>query len=236
MTTITASGIHSNEYNPIIENLPEGWASAKVTYEVNGEKKARIQIIDMREDPPMQYRHDSMFVISIKCALITAAIPLFLAPNLLFHCVRTTVLVARTLFRSLFVLLTERNEGSLNKFVHDWTWEGPAALLQGIRDFVKAPFCALDMAFCAFFGIFSPLEGRVLVAAAERRWRGSKRKYDIKRFEGNLRGFFTDLFTNRHSKNCFFMAYCFQPIGNVNLNQIERVEFLIPTNGSDHSR
>lgn len=227
MTAIAATHPSPQEETIPIEALPDGWKSAQVTFLKQGKKHTKVQIIDMRTNPPTQYWHDPMYVISCKCAVLALIIPFFLIGNLVFRGVRIPVLVLGTLIRSSYQLLHQRTAESLQKLFVDWTWEAPAALVQGICDFVKAPFCALDMWLCAIYGIFNPLEGRILVSRAERRWRGSDRTHDATRFK-DMNRFFTELFTDRHSKNCHFIAYCFQPIGPVNAPHVIKVEYLDP--------
>lgn len=196
-----------------IEQLPDGWETAWVTYKTSGgEQRRSIQIIDLKAKPPMQYFHDAMRTISIKCALLVLAIPFFATVNMTFHAVRTLILVLGTLARTVQHVFQAKNWGDVSERFVDWTRDTSEIILRGSWDFVKLPFLAVKMQLCCVYGIFFPLEGRVLAGNAERAIRGADRSHDLRRFDDATPALI-ELFMNKDSQHCFYWALCFQPIG-----------------------
>ena len=212
-----------------IEQLPPGWATARVTYQAReGIERRSIQIIDLRTDPPMQYMHDSMQTISIKCALLVAAIPLFALDNALFHVVRIVSLELVTLGHFGKSLL---EVNSLEDFFEKsicWIRDASDILCKVVWDLIRLPFLALEMQFCCLYGIIFPLPGRALVGIAERALKGSDRSYDLRRFEEPTPSII-DLLTNKDSPYCLFWAFCFQQVGPAEISgKVLQVEYLKP--------
>ena len=207
-----------------IEELPTGWETAKVTYRTKkGEIKASIQIIDTRSVPPIQYWHDSMRSISIKCALLVMAIPFFAIANMTFNLVCTTALVIGTLGRSFCFGINPRNWGVVDRICVECFHETIEIIAQGGCDFIRLPFLALKMQLCCLYGIFSPLQGRLRVGETERELKGSSspkdlmhaiamRKKDLRSYPDTI-GALVDLFTNKNSEYRLYWAFCFQPVG-----------------------
>jgi hypothetical protein len=209
-----------------IEQLPSGWETAVVTYNTKEGPRRSVHIIDLRTNPPMQYTHDSMRTISLKCAGLVLGIPFFACLNIVFHCIRTVALVIGTFGRSTICLIQERSFESLKRLWVDWTHAVPEILCRGIWDIVRLPFLALEMQLCCLYGIFFPLSGRVLAANAERALRGSDRSNALQHLKDSSVGM-TDLLTNKDSKYCFYWAFCFQPIAPLILGKnVTAVEYL----------
>jgi hypothetical protein len=221
MASISSTAVSSDTIE--IEELPAGWETAKVTYRTkDGEIKASVQIIDMLSKPHVQYWHDSMQSISIKCALLVLAIPFFAVANIAFDVVRTTVLVIGTLGRSLCFLLNPRNWGKVDRVCIGWANETSEILAQGACDIARLPVLAIMMQIYCLYGIFYPLEGRLLAGEMERAIKGDSssdpiraiamRKKDLRSVKDVPAALF-DLYTNKDSEYRFYWAFCFQPVG-----------------------
>jgi len=221
------SATEGSSGSAVIEELPEGWATAWVTYTTSkGVRQRSIQIIDLRTNPPMQYFPDTMRTISIKCALLVFAIPLFTLVNMAFHVVRTFVLVVGTFGRMVYYSVHAKNLSEICGRIADWTCDTSEILLRVSWDCVRVPIMAVAMQLCCVYGIFSPLEGRVLAGSAERILKGSTRSHDLRRFSDYTPAL-KDLFMNKDSQYCFFWAICFQPLGPaVVRDNVLHVEYL----------
>jgi hypothetical protein len=207
-----------------VEELPPGWETAWVTYSTKRGLRKSIQIIDCRKVPWMQYTHDSMRIIACKCAGLVVGIPIFAVFNLFVHLVRTAVLVLGTVVRSTCFVLEERTLESLKKVFLDLTWEVSEILLRAARDVIKLPVFALTMQLCCVYGIFFPLEGRVLAGNAESVIKGVDRSHDL-RFRADIGRALYQLFTDKDATVCFHWAFCFQPKGPIN-EKVTRIEYL----------
>ncbi|HEV7736439.1 MAG TPA: hypothetical protein VGO47_03590 [Chlamydiales bacterium] len=223
------SAVEGSSGSSVIEELPEGWKTAWVTYTTSkGVRQRSIQIIDLRTNPPMQYFPDTMRTISIKCALLVFAIPFFTLLNMAFHVLRTIVLVLGTFGRMVQYSLQAKDLGALCGRIVDWTCDTSEILLRGGWDFVRVPIVAVGMELCCVYGIFAPLEGRAMAGSVEKILKGSTRSHDLRRFSDYTPAL-KNLLMDKDSPYCLFWAICFQTLGPaVVKDNILNVEYLKP--------
>jgi hypothetical protein len=195
-----------------IEELPTGWETARVTYRnKKGEEKTSIQIIDHRTDPPLQYRRDPMRLISLKCALLVLAIPLFTVLSGVGYCARAISLVVCTLGRLLYSLILARSWGDVKRIGFKLLSEPATLLCQAAGDTIRLVGLAFVMMVYCVYGILFPLHGRALAGQVERLIRGSDKSNSLLQSD-HLMADLKDFLTNKDSKYCQYWAICFQPI------------------------
>jgi len=220
-----------------VEQLPEGFETANVTFRTgSGEKKTSIQIIDLRSKPPLQYVHNSMRLISIKCALLVLGIPFFAVATMFIYFARTITLVIGTFSRTIIALCHARSWSGVERICTDWLENTTEIILQSALDTLKVPYLALKMQWCCLYGIFYPLEGRTMAAEAEKGMKRVDRTKDL-RCSKNLVSDLFRFFTDKDSQTCLYWAFCFQPIGpavvqgnGTKRTNILRIETLRPRN------
>jgi hypothetical protein len=236
MAAITSIASGSEQIK--IENLPPGWQTAIITYQTKkGETKRSVQIIDARNNPPILYWHDSMRNISIKCALLVMAIPFFALINIGCNLARRALLVIGTFASSMCTLMNPRNWGVVEQICNHWFHATAEILLQGGSELIHLPLLAFKMQLCCLYGIFFPLEGRLLAGEAERALKGCAaptdlidairmRKKDLRCHPHTIEAL-VNLVTNKDSEFRFYWAFCFQPVGLAiiqdNVLKIDRV-------------
>jgi len=96
-------------------------------------------------------------------------------------------------------------------------WDLPKTLLYVIWTIVRAPIFTIGVMFTGLYGIFFPLQGRKLVAAIEYEW------HDRLPYTMDLRHHCDELKKESQGEECLnifkggflFLAYCFQPVGNI---------------------
>ena len=205
MTAITSDKIE-------IEELPLGWDTARVTYKTKeGLVKTSIQIIDHRKDPPLQFRHDSMRLISIKCALLVLGIPLLALMTTFVYGLRAMTLVITTFGRLVCALTQARNWGDVKRISFRMLTDLPSILCQTSLETIRLMGLAFIMEIYCLYGILCPLQGRALAGQVERDMRGSDRSHSLLTVS-DWQTALKDFFTNKDSKYCQYWAICFQPI------------------------
>lgn len=211
-----------------IEQLPSGWETARVTFTTSsGEERKTIQIIDHTTILPMQYWHDSMHTISLKCASVVLALPFFAVANMTCSLVRMPVLIATTFGSFIQSAYNASDSGKVGRLFVEWTQDVMDILIQGTVDICKVPFYAVKMQLCCVYGIFFPMQGRKLAGQTERAWHGSERSYDLNYLKWPTTAL-EDLARNKNSPYCIYLAFCFQPIRpalvEANVSMIEILE------------
>jgi hypothetical protein len=184
------------------------WFSAKVDYfttKVRSGVATQIEIIDNRDpEHPMRMVGDEVNEIAMKCFLILIGLPFYTIGVMAVHAIRCVTLVGTNLANGEFS-------------------EAFLSFIQEIWAVAKAPIYALAIEFYAILGIVCPLTMRIVIAKLERDWSGSERFHDIRRMESQdeYNNNIAQYFKERESKTTAFLAFCFQPLGE--LNDVARV-------------
>ncbi len=199
--------VYYTPQNPLHD--PSEWFTAQVDYLSKSVKNGiatRKELIDNRDpEHPIRTFNDKVQDIAIKCFLILFGLPFYTMGVMATHAVRCITLIGTNLVKC------ELSEIFLS-------------LIQEVWAIAKAPIYAIAIEFYAIAGIVFPLTLRSVIAQLECDWSGSERYYDVRRAknseEADAR--LADYFTNRNSKTTFFLAFCFQPMGE--LNNPDRVD------------
>ncbi len=171
-----------------LETLPTGWGYAEVTIRHgNGDVSApRLEVIDLRSQS--FYPPDSMTVIACKCAaLFWIGIPLYMGAYTIFHLLRLPLATIRNL--------------------------SPKVFYKELWKLVQIPFYLIALEFAALYGLFKPLEGRILIGRIENSLHDGKgRQSDCRKKELPLLPLMYS-FIEKENKHPFYLAFCMQSLG-----------------------
>jgi hypothetical protein len=185
-------------YTPFdpIQGAPEWFIAEVVSFKRNRENTAK-QLIDNR-DPLHPWRTvcDSTSVVATKHFLILLGLPLYTLGVMGTHVIRCFTLVGTNLLKGC-------------------PSESFFSLIQEVWAVAKAPIFSCALFLCAISGLAFPLVMRSAVAKVEQVWSGSERDDSVLRLE-NPRAAIAEYFVDRTSKKTCFLAFCFQPIGELN--------------------
>ena len=188
-----------------LEALPDGWANAIVTFKHrDGELCWRFEIINLKSNK--RYLQEPMWLIAAKCfTLFFAVLPVYF---LLY----TMAQLVRLPFASIANL-------SLVLFCKEiWT-------------VIRTPFYFVALDFAALYGVFKPLEGRVLLGEIESLLHDGKGRRQSESYQKIQRPFGAlcwDFLVQKELKTTQFIAFCMQPIGRTDDPHIVNVDFRTP--------
>ncbi len=147
------------------------------------------------------------------------------ASRMVFYGTRTVVHIGldiKNIFSNLGLLYrnVERRRETVKDFCGN-ICEIPSDAVNGCVNIAKAPFFAVALQCIAFYSIFFPFEGWPLYGKVENRWVVADKHEQIliklKGKSSNLFPIFWEALCNKNSQTCFYLAYCAQPISNVDL-------------------
>lgn len=202
--------------HPKIEALPEGWKTVELTFRHrDGKRQSRLEIIDPKQG---RWMHEQMGITAMKCLMLLAGIPIYLALTIAWHAFRTPITFTATLIGSFVKLVCHPDGEHLKQFLVG----APLALIQGMWNIVRAPFYAIAMEFAALYGVFRPIEGRVFVSQVERKWHGVDRTKDARFQDPDLDPkFVLKAVGDKDFDHVWFLAFCMQPYGTLTDGHID---------------
>ncbi len=192
-----------------LENLPKGWANAKVQFKrSNGKPVDRIEILDLRSlkskfpsevldlksKPCPRYPQEPMAMIAFKCfGLFLIVLPIYFLIYTSVHLIRLPIVAAMNC--------------------------SPTAFAKQIWTLVRIPYYWIALECAALYGIFRPLEGRALFGKLERDLHGGKNRRDAVQYLKELSPFQKlcwNTLSLKEDPQTFFVGFCMQPIGKTN--------------------
>lgn len=222
--------MNSSALEPRLEALPDGWATAEVTFRHrNGAKETRFEIIDLKTQN--RYSHENMSITAVKCFELVIGIPFYLATYIGWNIIRIPLVALGTILVSLGRLIAHPNKVQCVQLLKDIAWTAPKRIVEDIWTVVRAPFFAIAMEFAAIYGIFKPVEGRKMIGQIERPWHQYSRKHDVRYVDPNQDPLFLlKALADKDFDRTFYLAECMQPYGNLNDPHIlkEETRFLNP--------
>ena len=210
-----------------------GWRQTTVFKKFHNSNRGEVKTYLEEKATGNLTAKDTLSTITNKCAMIAIGVFFYAAAAMAFNVIIT---LPSSLVNLCLLMIREIGEqfkkgtplDSLLVIGKVVLWQLPKTLLYIIWTVVRAPIFAVGVMFAAICGLFSPMQGRKWVAAVEHEWHDRvSHKMDL-RYEGVPH-------KNDHEKamddlmgivggKFFFLAYCFQTLGNVNDPRITRIE------------
>lgn len=212
-----------------IETLPSGWATALVPFtHRNGQKEQRIEIINLKTG--IRYTHEPMIHTAIKCFELLIGTPIYLMGYVGWQIMTAPLKAAGTVLHSLSKFFTPSKKHTFARFAADVFLEAPGCFVRAFWAIVRAPFHAIAMEFAALYGVFRPLEGKVLVGKIEKSWHHPRTRRDdlFRSANPDDPSILLRALADKDFPHTFFLAYCMQPLGKLSDPHILRneMEFL----------
>ena len=165
------------------------------------------------------YVDDSMLTVAVKCVLVALVSPVFAVARMWWYGAKALIVTGTVACKAIPLLGEAIKERDGKKAVASWKEVKtiPSKVGTCIAKVVAAPLYFIAMELGAMYGIFDPFNGREIVAHVEQHMNGGvSRKYDVRHadIEESLPLFkrIQDLYTKSQA---FYLAYCFQPKGNL---------------------
>lgn len=172
-----------------LEELPEGWVNAEVTFRrSNGVEETRVEILNL--ETQLRYGQEPMSMIAFKCFELFCVSIFYFLGYAVFHLIRLPVATIVNL--------------------------SPTVLFKELCKAVQIPFYFLAIEFAALYGIFKPLQGRAFVGAIESSFHDGKTRQQAEQYKKGSWPFwanFCEAISVKENPTALFIAFCMQPLG-----------------------
>jgi hypothetical protein len=162
------------------------------------------------------YRSEPQWVVAIKCAEIALGTIVYVLGAMAWNTVKIAVdivLLARKIISKVSSeIALGRSGAACHIVIQAVIWKLPRSVVEDIRRIVSAPIFGLGVELAALYGIFSPYEGRELIAKIEYAWHDGKTfRDDVRNHNRRWTCSLKDLFQER----VLFLGWCFQVRGTI---------------------
>ncbi len=207
-----------------VEIPPPGWMQAPVIFtRHDGTRVERIEKINLTTGD--RYVDDPMKLVAFKCGALVCWLPIFVLNFIIFNAVRGVSVITTEVVDSTYAMLERPEKENILNRIKRLGHEIPATLIETIKKLCAAPFYGLAMIGASAYGLVFPYVGREYVAKVESSWRELSPRADILRQHSEVEFLeaMSTVFRKRQAPYTFYLAHCFQPLGNVRDPHIESI-------------
>lgn len=201
---------------------------AKITYEnFSGIACQKVVWIDPATNNC--YRDDSASTIRTKCLMIFFANPIFVAAKVVWQILRIPVQIGWVFHNCATNFWQNRNIYNLGHNLFALVVGIPYEFFSGLANIIKSGVCAWAIAALAVIGLFLPFFSRVQIAKVEEFWHNTTNTHDIRHpsHHESCKEYIKKSFWDKNSDRAVFIAYCFQPVKNLDQDQITHLDRLL---------
>lgn len=185
--------------------------------DLDNEVRSSRYIIDLKTRN--YYSDEPDYILAVKCYLVAIVTPIYTMGKIAWHTckmpIEITKIASATLLRaSLYSLKCQYRFTAI--VIQHGCWKIFDSLSIGLFEIIKAPLFGVGLELAALYGICKPYHGRKFVANIDRAWqRGYSFREDMRRIIRPGDSSMTTASSLCDRSNPFFLAYCFQPRGNI---------------------
>lgn len=202
-------------------NFCSTWQVKNIYQIKNFSIKKTVELVEL--ETGKRYKNDSIQEIANKALLVFLFNPIVLFLKIAFNLFQMTfdfVKITKQCFNEINTTFREKKINKIFKIFVDSLILLSKYLFEDAICIIKAPFFSLAIEIASIFTIFIPIQGRKIISDLERLWnqnKSSKLDYRLNK-DAKTKPFFEFLWStlkNRNENVAFYMALCFQPIGNL---------------------